>query len=281
MPAYDVHQHFLPRELVDALRARREPPRIVGRSLELGEGTFPFDERDNDLGERIALLDHDGVDVAVVSLAPTMETEGEPGLEEAYNEGMREIVATAGGRLQAFAAAACLDGFAGVCVSAQAVVRGLGALPDELARARQPLFVHPGPPGPPAGGAPAWWTAVVDYPAQMQAAYFSWLEDGIERYPDLDVIFAVLAGGGPIQLERLYSRGGDPKRASDPRIHLDTASYGTRALGLSAEAVGARQLVYGSDRPVVDPAPTLEALAELGHDVLDTVRSENPTHLFG
>ena len=83
MPAYDVHQHFLPRELVDALRARREPPRIVGRSLELGEGTFPFDERDNDLGERIALLDRDCVDVAVVSLAPTMETEGEPDLEEA------------------------------------------------------------------------------------------------------------------------------------------------------------------------------------------------------
>lgn len=280
MPAYDVHQHFLPRELVDALRARREPPRIVGRSLELGEGTFPIDERDNDLGERIALLDRDGVDIAVVSLAPTMETEGEPELEEAYNEGMREVVATADGRLQAFAAGRCLDGFAGACVSAQTVVRGLGALPDELAHAGQPLFVHPGPPGPPPGGAPVWWTAVVDYPAQMQAAYFSWLEDGVERCPDLDVIFAVLAGGGPIQLERLQSRGGDPKRASHPRIHLDTASYGTQALGLCAETVGATQLVYGSDRPVVDPAPTLEALAELGQNVLDTVRSENPSRLF-
>jgi predicted TIM-barrel fold metal-dependent hydrolase len=280
VPAYDVHQHFLPGELVDALRARREPPRIVGRSLELGEGTFPFDERNNDLGERIALLDRDGVDVAVVSLAPTMETEGEHELEEAYNEGIRETVATAGGRLRAFAAAVCLDGFAGACVSAQAVIRGLGALPDELTRAGQPLFVHPGPPDPPPGGAPAWWTAVVDYPAQMQAAYFSWLEDGVERYPDLDVIFAVLAGGGPIQLERLHSRGGDPGRAGHPRIHLDTASYGTRALGLCVEAVGATQLVYGSDRPVVDPAPTLEALAELGQDVLDTVRSENPSRLF-
>jgi predicted TIM-barrel fold metal-dependent hydrolase len=278
--AYDVHQHFLPHLLVEALRARREPPRIVGRALELGEGTFPFDERDNDLGERIALLDRDGVDVAVVSLAPTMETEGVRELEKAYNDGIREIVAAAGGRVRAFAAGACLEGFAGACVSAQAVVRGLDALPDELARAGQVLFVHPGPPGQPPAGAPAWWTAVVDYPAQMQAAYFAWLEHGVERQPDLNVVFAVLAGGGPMQLERLRSRGGDPERARHPRIHLDTASYGARALGLAVEAVGAAQLVYGSDRPVVDPAATLDALAGLGPDVLDTVRVANPDRLF-
>jgi 6-methylsalicylate decarboxylase len=280
MPAYDVHQHFLPGPLVDELRARRDPPRIIGKSLELDEGTFPFDERTNDLGERIALLDRDGVDIAFVSLAPTMETEGVRELEDAYNDGIREIVAAAGGRLQAFAAGACLEGFAGVCVSSQAVVRGLGALPDELARAGQALFVHPGPPGLPPSDAPAWWTAVVDYPAQMQAAYFAWLERGIERHPDVDVVFAVLAGGGPIQLERLRSRGGDPGRARHPRIHLDTASYGARALGHCVAAVGTSQLVYGSDRPVVDPAATLEALAGLGPDVLATVRTENPGRLF-
>ena len=280
MPAYDIHQHFLPRQLVDALRARKEPPRIAGTSLELGEGTFPFHERDNNLGERIALLDRDGIDVAVISLAPTMETEGEPELENAYNDGIRDVVADAGGRLRAFAAGGCVDGFAGVCVSAQAVVRGLGALPDELIQAGQTLFVHPGPPHPPGADAPAWWTAVVDYPAQMQAAYFAWLEDGVERYPDLDVVFAILAGGGPIQLERLRSRGGDPDRARHPTVHLDTASYGAHALGLCVNAVGAPQLVYGSDRPVVDAAPTLDALATLGPEVLDTVRTENPGRLF-
>jgi predicted TIM-barrel fold metal-dependent hydrolase len=114
----------------------------------------------------------------------------------------------------------------------------------------------------------------------MQAAYFAWLEHGVERQPDLNVVFAVLAGGGPMQLERLRSRGGDPERARHPRIHLDTASYGARALGLAVEAVGAAQLVYGSDRPVVDPAATLDALAGLGPDVLDTVRVANPDRLF-
>ena len=69
MTTFDVHQHFLPPQLVDELRARREPPLIAGSSLELGEGAFPFEERDNDLGERIALLDRDGIDVALISLA--------------------------------------------------------------------------------------------------------------------------------------------------------------------------------------------------------------------
>jgi predicted TIM-barrel fold metal-dependent hydrolase len=280
VPAFDVHQHLLPPELIAELRTRHESPRIVGTSLELTEGTFPFDERDHDLGERIALLDRDGVDVAVVSLAPTMETEGRPELEQAYNEGIRAVVAAADGRLRAFAAGECLDGFAGVCVSAPALVRGLGNLPDEVLRAGQTLFVHPGPPGPPRHDAPPWWTAVVDYPAQMQAAYFAWLDAGVVRHPELNVVFAVLAGGGPVQLERLHSRGGDPERARHPRIHLDVASYGTRALALALAAVAPAQLVYGSDRPVVDPASTIDALAGLGPGVLDTVRSENPGRLL-
>jgi 6-methylsalicylate decarboxylase len=280
MATYDVHQHLLPSTLIEALRARREPPRIVGGSLELAEGTFLFDDRDHDLGERIALLDHDGIDLAIVSLAPTMETEGKPELEDAYNEGIRDVVADAGGRFRAFAAGACLDGFAGVCVSAQTLANGLGALPEELVRAGQALFVHPGPPGAPPAGAPPWWTAVVDYPAQMQAAYFAWLAHGVEHHPNLDVVFAVLAGGAPVQLERLRSRGGDPELASHPRIHLDVASYGARALQLCLTALGPAQLVYGSDRPVVDAAPTLDALAGLGPDVLDTVRSDNPRRLF-
>jgi 6-methylsalicylate decarboxylase len=280
VPTYDIHQHFLPPQLVAELRARRTPPRLDGDLLELAEGLFPFDERDNDLDERLALLDRDGIDVALISLAPTMETESEPDLQDAYHEGILEVVAAAGGRLQALAAGACLEGFAGACVSAHAVLRGLDTLPGELAQAGQVMFVHPGPPHPPPTGAPAWWTAVVDYTEQMQAAYFAWLDAGVERYPELDVAFAILAGGAPIQLERLRSRGGDPAAAQHPRIHLDTASYGARALALCVETVGAAQMVYGSDRPVVDAAPTLEALTALGDGVLDTVRSENPGRLF-
>lgn len=280
MPSFDVHQHFLPSSLVDELRERRDPPCLSGSSLELQEGSFPFDERDNDLGERIALLDRDEIDVAIISLAPTLEVEAHAELREAYHEGIREVVAAADGRLLALASGVCLDDFAGACVSAQALVAGLGTLPEELDRAGQVLFVHPGPPGSPPEDAPPWWSPVVNYTAQMQAAYLAWLDRGVGRHPDLDVVFAVLAGGGPIQLERLRSRGADVEAALHPRIHLDTASYGRRALALCLDTVGVAQLVYGSDRPVVDPAPTVAALAGLGEAVLATVRAENPGRLF-
>jgi 6-methylsalicylate decarboxylase len=279
VPTFDVHQHLLPAPLVAALRARHELPRLVGSSLELREGSFPFDDRDHDLEERLALLDRDGTDVAVVSLAPTLEVEGHPALQEAYNEGIQELVAAAGGRLRAFAAGACLEGFAGACVSAQALLSGVGDLPSELARAGQVLFVHPGPPGVPPASAPPWWAAVADYTAQMQAAYLSWLADRAERHPDLAVVFAVLAGGAPIQLERLRSRGGAVPGA-EARVYLDTASYGPRALRLCAEALGADRLVFGSDVPVLAAAPTLQALVDLGDPVLSSARSDTPGRLF-
>lgn len=281
MPRFDVHQHFLPPPVLDVLRGRREPPRLSRGSLELREGTFPFDERAHDLGERIALLDRDGIDVAVVSLAPTMETEAHPELCDAYHAGMQEVVAAAGGRLRTLAAGECLPGFPGACVSAGRLVAGLGDLPHELARAGGVLFVHPGPPEPPTAGAPPWWAPVTDYTAQMQAAYFSWLSDGATRHPDLNVVFAILAGGAPFQLERLGSRGQDAATTSSSGLHLDTASYGRRALALCLGTVGAGRLVYGSDVPVIDSAPTLRALEGLGGSVLDTVSRENPARLFG
>ncbi len=279
MRTFDVHQHLLPTPLVEALRARTEHPRLVAGSLELTEGSFPFRERDHDLGERIALLDGDGTDVAVISLAPTLEVEDHAELRDAYHDGMREVLAAANGRLRALASGACLEGFAGACVSAQALVGGLGDLPVELARAGQVLFVHPGPPAATPPSAPPWWAAVADYTTQMQAAYLSWLTGGAEGHPDLDVVFAVLAGGAPIQLERLRSRGGEVPQAP-ARIYLDTASYGPRALRLCAEAHGAGRLVFGSDAPVVQPASTLQALAELGDAVLASARSANPSRLF-
>ena len=116
----------------------------------------------------------------------------------------------------------------GTCVPAPAVVAGIGELADELVSAGQTLFVHPGPVPPPPAGAPAWWSALVDYPAQMQAAYAAWLTQG---NPELPVVFAFLAGGAPFQLERLRARGGeDPEMA----VYFDTAATGRSRCGSPA-----------------------------------------------
>lgn len=281
MTTYDVHQHLWPPDVVAVLRARRSAPRLDGDVLELGEGRFPLDVAAHDLDGRLALLDRDGVDVAVVSLQPTLELEEAPELADAYHEGVAELVARADGRLRAFAAGRCLPEFAGACVAAGTLVSGIGDLGAELEHAGQALFVHPGPPRTPPPGAPAWWAPVVDYPAQLQAAYAAWIADGVERHPGLPVVFAALAGGSPVQVERLHSRGVEPGDIQRRSIYFDTASYGRRALELCIGTYGAGQLVYGSDVPVIDPRLTLTGLEELGDEVLTAVRAANPARIFG
>jgi 6-methylsalicylate decarboxylase len=272
MASFDVHQHLWPEQLVSALRRRSRPPRIDGDELILGEGTFDAGLEAHTLEARLSLLDEVGIDTAVVSLQPTLACDGIPELVAAYHEGILELVTAAGGRLQAFAVAECLEGFLGACVPAPTVVAGIGELADELAAAGQTLFVHPGPVPPPPAGAPAWWSALVDYPAQMQAAYAAWLTQG---HAELPIVFAFLAGGAPFQLERLRARGGEvPEMA----VFFDTASYGPLALRLTGEACGRSCLVFGSDAPVMGARAAVAAVEEAG--VAEAALRTNPGQLF-
>ena len=198
-PAYDVHQHLWPEAFIAELARRSEPPCLDGRTLRLpGELDSEVDLDSHDLAARLALLDRHGIDVALVSIPPGYLSDPEDELARAYHNGILELVAASGGRIQALAAASCREGFAGACVSAQSLVAGLDLLLDELSQAGQILFVHPGPPRDVPGDAPAWWSAVVDYTAQMQAAYAAWLARDAARFPELPVIFAILAGGAPV-----------------------------------------------------------------------------------
>jgi 6-methylsalicylate decarboxylase len=280
VPSYDLHQHLWPEPLIAALRARREPPRLRGDVLELPCGSSRVDVRAHALDARLAALDRDEIDVAVVSCPPTLELDEE--LVHAYHEGIAEVVAASGGRLLALAHGEVRDGFVGACVSAADVVEpaGLAPLLDELERRRGILFVHPGPAPVPDGG-PAWWPAVVDYTAQMQAAYAVWIARGSEAWPDLRIVFAILAGGAPFQLERLASRDVDTRGVLYPNVYFDTASYGERAFELTLATYGVGQLVFGSDAPVLDVEPTLRSVRSFGQAVADAVCRDNPAGLLG
>jgi hypothetical protein len=289
VPRFDVHQHLWPEELVAELARRSTPPCLRDSVLSLaGEGEFDVDLEEHDLARRLELMDRDGTEVAVISLQPTLGIDALPDAERqplfaAWHDGARRIVAVSKGRFRAFAAAECPDGFAGACVPASAVIEGrpeLDALLADLAARGRVLFVHPGPARPPVG-APKWWASVVAYTAEMQAAYLAWLARraaGVARPP---AIFAALAGGGPIQLERLAARGGDEQPALDPSVFLEVSSYGRRALELCQATFGVRQLLYGSDLPIADPRPTLGAVQALGDSAADVIVAENATRLLG
>src|SRR3990172_1369631 len=88
MPVVDIHQHFWPQTLVEALSRRQRPPRLGGSTLELaGERETAIDLGAHDLDARLALLDRCGIDIAVVSLQPTL------GIGELPEDEREELVA--------------------------------------------------------------------------------------------------------------------------------------------------------------------------------------------
>lgn len=283
----DFHQHLWPEQLVDLLLRRERPPLLRGSVLEVpGEGASEVDVGAHDLHARLELMDAHGIDVAVVSLAPTLgaaglEADEAAALVTAYERGILELATASGGRIVPLAAGAHVEGFAGACIAAPALLeleRHASWL-DELERSGAFLFVHPGP-GRRQEGAPAWWPAVVEYTAQMQAAYAMWLAAGAERWPSLRVVFAILAGGGPFQLERLQSRGVSARDSLHENVFFETASYGRRALELSMSTFGVGQLLFGSDTPVLDAAPGLDAVRGFGEAVTDALCRQNPARLL-
>lgn len=284
-PRVDFHQHLWPEPFISALAKRRDSPRLRGALLELANGeSGEVDLGTHALDSRLALLDRDEIDVAVCSLSPALGIQELPNddaaeLESVYEDGMLELAAQSRGRVVPLAVRP-RSGFAGVCVSAGALrdLDGMAATLDELERERQILFVHPGPAAFPRPT--DWWSEIVDYTAQMQAAYALWLADGVSRWPQLRVVFAILAGGWPFQLERLTSRGVEARKTLHENVFFETSSYGRRALELCLATFGVRQLVYGSDVPVIDSKPTLDAVRAFGEAVADALCRENPARLL-
>jgi len=286
MSTYDLHQHLWPQPLIELLSVRQSPPFLRASVLTTSEGRFPVDLAEHRLERRLGALDAAGIDIAVVSLQPTLGFEGLPvperrSLLAAYNDGIAELVQASGGRLHALAAGEPRPGFAGVCVGASRLLDpdGLKHILDRLERTGGFLFVHPDSA---AGTAtkPGWWAALVDYPAAMQAAYLAWIDRGAARWPNLNVVFALLAGGAPFQLERLRSRGVDTRRLTALPVFFETSSYGRLSLELCLATYGVDRIVHGSDFPVLDPTPTMSAIRALGKAATHAICDRNPHSLL-
>jgi 6-methylsalicylate decarboxylase len=286
MTTYDVHQHLWPEPFVAALEERTTPPYLDDGELTTREGRFPIDLGDHDVGARIRALDRDGIGVAVLSLQTSLGLESlsdddRHALEETWVAGIQELVSSPG-RFLALSPGSVRPGFVGVSLGSSvfADLDGASAVLDAAEAAGTPVFVHPDAGRAAGPGRPAWWDWVTGYPARMQEAYLAWLAFGRERWPSLRVLFAMLAGGGPFQLERLARRGVDVRSALDPNTFFDVSTHGRRAIELCIQTFGVGQLAYGSDTPVVDPASTLDAVRGFGDAVTHVLQSDTPTRLL-
>jgi hypothetical protein len=281
----DVHQHLWTEPLVQALAGRQELP-FVRREHGLtvlflaGERPYVIDLSTEAPARRAALVERDGLDRALLCLSSPLGIESLPREEsvpliDAYHDGALSL----GGPFGVWGALA-LDrpnaddvdrALARGCVGLSLPAGALGSvdrvsrLCSVLARLQErgaPLLIHPGPgsghAAPRVGetslGDPLWWTALTRYVAEMQSAWLAFLSAGRPQHPELRVVFSMLAGLAPLHAERLSSRGGPLTLASDPLIFYETSSYGPLAVRTLEEIVGSEQLLYGSDRPVVEPS---------------------------
>lgn len=284
----DVHQHLWTESLVQALERRGELPFVRHEHgltvlFLAGERPYVIERSSETAVARAALVHDDGLAGALVCLSSPLGIEGlrrRHALEliDAYHDG-----ALALGEPFGVWGSIALDG-AGPgdvervlergCVGVSLPAGALGSVEDlgrlrgvlhALEAADAPLFVHPGPGlggaralatagGEPSLADPLWWSALTLYVSEMQAAWLAFVSIGRAEHPRLRVVFSMLAGLAPLHAERLRSRGGGlGGRAADPLIFYETSSYGPAAVGQLAGAVGAEQLLYGSDRPVADP----------------------------
>src|SRR3954451_13435918 len=307
MPRVDIHQHLWPERLIDELSRRDRPPfiRRAGARWKLrleGEPEYLFELSQHDATLRARELAEQEIDMAVIGLSTPLGIEGLPADEaepllESYHAGVLELgepfAAWASTRLRSPDPARvdqALDrGLVGLALPAGALASRAGLLRCRPLLARlesrgAPLFVHPGPDpleihigdAEPSAD-PGWWPGMTAYVAQMNAAWHAFAAWGRLSHPGLRVVFAMLAGGAPLHHERYLARGGPSGAISDPDVFYDTSSYGRRALDAAVRVVGIDQLVFGSDRPVIDPPPpTL-----LGEAAADAMLRTNPARALG
>jgi predicted TIM-barrel fold metal-dependent hydrolase len=296
----DLHQHVWTEPLLDALAARRCAPfvrREDGLTVLHSAGELPcvIDERGESAQTRARLLAADGADQAVVAISSPIGIEALPPdvaveLISAHLDGVLALGDgfLAWGPIPMHAPEpAAVDeilarGCVGVSVPAAALAdrSALESMLPVLEHVQShdvPLLVHPGGFAPRERWLddPLWWTALTDYVSQMQAAWMTFATCGRRELPRLRVVFAMLAGGAPLHAERLVARGGPRVDLRDPQTYYDTSSYGPMIVESMARWVGSAQLVYGSDRPVIEPVHTGREVELMTHATMLLTRARS------
>jgi hypothetical protein len=280
----DIHQHVWTTPLLDALSTRECLPfvrHVDGLTVLHSGGELPYviDTEAESPRHRADLLGADRLDRAVVAISSPI------GIEALRHDTAAELISAHldgvlalgdgfsawgpipvqlpdPGSVDTVLARGCVGISLPACALAgREALETIGPVLERVQARDVPLFVHPG--GIPSRDAreaslsePLWWRALTDYVAQMQAAWLTFAAHGRRELPRLRLVFAMLAGIAPLQAERLDTRGGPAVDLADPLTFYDTSSYGPRAVTAMAQWVGPGHLVYGSDRPVVDPLST-------------------------
>ncbi|MCW2522570.1 MAG: amidohydrolase [Frankiales bacterium] len=279
--AVDVHQHLWPEAFISELRRRQSPPMLRGWTL-FTAGEAPFEVNPADHDPAVRRLEDPEFGRRLLSLSSPLGIEDLPPdaaepLLEAWHQGLAEL-SQPGSPFRGWAAVNhrapdldrlsrgfAVDGLVGLQLAATqlatpAAIERVGPVLRRCEQANVPVLVHPGPvPATPA--TPPWWPAIVQYPAQLQAAWWAWHVAGPSLFPELRICFVAGGGLAALQHERFEARSGQ-RTTLDRNAYVETSSYGRQAVDALTRVLGIDAVVVGSDRPYAAPTdPQLGAAA--------------------
>jgi predicted TIM-barrel fold metal-dependent hydrolase len=312
----DVHTHYLPQTLVDALARRADLPRISGpaeaRVIEYGAGNVhPVLPAMSDLALRRAEMDRDGIDIAVLAVnVPGLDwfpDEEGPAVARAVNDELADVVAASGGRLAALAAlpmqvpqaaAAELEravgrGFRGATIYSNVAGRGLDdpAFRDLFAAAARldvPLLLHPTYPLSAAILDAYALIPTVGFLVDTTTATLRLVLDGLyDRHPDFKLVVCHTGSllpqlAGRIDYEAARDPNGLGALSGPPSEHLrllytDCVCVWAPALRSAVDLLGPDRVMFGSDYPFWDPGRSVATLEAAGLGAEVTERVRSAT----
>ena len=324
----DIHAHFVPPSLVDDLRSGSA---LDGMTLEDRDGSpwvvhrqgpkYPLQPELHDLDARLAMMDRLGIDLAIVSVSPTLlfywlESSEAIDWARKANDDIAALVAASGGRIRGVGHLPMQDpdaaiaearrvrdelGFVGVQMAPMILDRTLDeddheTVLAELERLGLPIMLHPYFVG--AGDRPGFGkyflTNLSGHPYATAVGASRLIMSGLlDRLPDLKPV--LVHGGGylPYQVGRL-DHGHDVRPEAKAcqevpssylrRFHFDTLTHSARSLAFLADLVGTDRIAYGTDFPYdMGGGSADDQLAGVGLDEQATaaVQRDNALALFG
>jgi predicted TIM-barrel fold metal-dependent hydrolase len=318
----DAHTHFLTTTLAEALEAREEIPRIVARDgrrfVEYGPGlAYPLLPDMLDLDQKLARLDGNGIDLAVLTVnipgADGFEPAEAVAVSRAINDELVELVSRHRDRLAALATLplraggdaaadelerAVSSGLRGGMLYSNVAGRPLddAGLRPMFARAAAldvPFLLHPTYPLSAATVDVHMLIPVIGFLFDTTTAALRLVLDGLyDRHPQLKLLLGHTGSLLPFILGRIAYEGGRLGSDADletsapeaiRRLYTDTVCNSPGALRLALETFEPGHVVFGSDAPFWEPQPTYETIATLELDPAaeEALFAGNATRLFG
>lgn len=303
MTTIDVHTHYLPTTMVEALERRTELPRISdgpdGKMIEYGEGNIhPMQDDMRDLALRFRDMDEQGIDVAVLGAnipgvdwfpaedAPAIAHDVNDELVELHRANPERLSVLAVLPLQAPEAAASeleravSKGAVGAMIFSNAAGMPLddprfGVVFDAAASLDVPLYIHPTYPLVAKTLDAYALIPTLGFLVDTTTAVMRLVLGGLyERHPEFKLVLAHSASlvpqlVGRIDYEAARAPGGTGELSVAPsealaHIYTDSVCVWPPALRSTLDFLGPERIMFGSDYPFWDPQRSLDTLAGAG-----------------